>query len=151
MTVQLVTRSEERGIVMRRFAFTMIELIFVIVILGILAAVALPRLSATRDDAMATASLENFNEAVKQVQATSYSQGIIEADLTTLIPTSSTILVTATTFTARTKAVGGTNCARGTISGNDLVITVLSTAGNCAIFANKSAGTIPLLGDTVVR
>jgi len=31
--------------------FTMIELIFVIVILGILAAVAIPRLSATRDDA----------------------------------------------------------------------------------------------------
>ena len=31
--------------------FTMIELIFVIVILGILAAVAIPRLAATRDDA----------------------------------------------------------------------------------------------------
>lgn len=33
-------------------AFTMIEMVFVIVILGILAAVALPRLSATRDDAV---------------------------------------------------------------------------------------------------
>jgi len=33
--------------------FTMIELIFVIVILGILAAVAIPRLAATRDDAVA--------------------------------------------------------------------------------------------------
>ena len=32
-------------------AFTMIELVFVIVIIGILAAVAIPRLSATRDDA----------------------------------------------------------------------------------------------------
>ena len=32
-------------------AFTMIELIFVIVILGILAAVAIPKLAATRDDA----------------------------------------------------------------------------------------------------
>lgn len=35
--------------------FTMIELIFVIVILGILAAVAIPRLAATRDDASVSA------------------------------------------------------------------------------------------------
>lgn len=39
---------------MKRTAFTMIELVFVIVILGILAAVAIPRLSATRDDAQIT-------------------------------------------------------------------------------------------------
>ena len=37
---------------MRRNAFTMIELIFVIVVLGILAAVAIPKFSATRDDAL---------------------------------------------------------------------------------------------------
>lgn len=36
---------------MRRYAFTMIELIFVIVVLGILAAVAIPKLAVTRDDA----------------------------------------------------------------------------------------------------
>jgi general secretion pathway protein G len=35
-----------------RPAFTMIELIFVIVVLGILAAVAIPRLAASRDDAV---------------------------------------------------------------------------------------------------
>jgi general secretion pathway protein G len=36
---------------MKRTAFTMIELVFVIVVIGILAAVAVPRLAATRDDA----------------------------------------------------------------------------------------------------
>jgi len=35
-------------------AFTMVELVFVIAIVGILAAVAIPRLSATRDDAQIT-------------------------------------------------------------------------------------------------
>jgi len=35
-------------------AFTMIELVFVIVVLGILAAVAIPKLAATRDDAHIT-------------------------------------------------------------------------------------------------
>ena len=36
---------------MKRSAFTMIELVFVIVVLGILAAIAIPKLAATRDDA----------------------------------------------------------------------------------------------------
>jgi general secretion pathway protein G len=36
---------------MKRAAFTMLELVFVIVVIGILAAVAVPRLAATRDDA----------------------------------------------------------------------------------------------------
>ena len=36
---------------MRKSGFTMVELVFVIVVLGILAAVAVPRFAATRDDA----------------------------------------------------------------------------------------------------
>lgn len=39
---------------MKRTAFTMIELVFVIAILAILTAVAIPRLAATRDDAQIT-------------------------------------------------------------------------------------------------
>jgi prepilin-type N-terminal cleavage/methylation domain-containing protein len=36
---------------MTRYAFTMVELVFVIVILGILAVIAIPKLAATRNDA----------------------------------------------------------------------------------------------------
>lgn len=38
-------------LIIKRHGFTMIELVFVIVVLGILAAIAIPRLAATRDDA----------------------------------------------------------------------------------------------------
>jgi prepilin-type N-terminal cleavage/methylation domain-containing protein len=46
---------------MKRAGFTMIELIFVIVILGILAAVAIPKLAATRDDAKISKMTTNIS------------------------------------------------------------------------------------------
>ena len=48
-------------------AFTLIELIFVIVILGILAAVAIPKLMATRVDANRAKLLEDIRNATKEV------------------------------------------------------------------------------------
>nr|WP_321432046.1 type II secretion system protein [uncultured Campylobacter sp.] len=49
--------------------FTMIELIFVIVILGILASVAIPRLAATREDAEISAAVANLRTLISDINA----------------------------------------------------------------------------------
>jgi general secretion pathway protein G len=49
--------------------FTMIELVFVIVILGILASIAIPRLAASRDDARAVSLKQDISTLVQAVPA----------------------------------------------------------------------------------
>ena len=62
----------------------MIELIFVIVILGILAAVAIPKLAATRDDAEVSAIMTKIGQAVGEISNYAVSQGKVETDFSVM-------------------------------------------------------------------
>ena len=96
--------------------FTMIELIFVIVILGILASVAIPRLAATREDAEISAAVANLRTLVSD--ATAYYTAKGEFGSTTkwneitnvpLGDAGSNAVGTGNTATAKLKA-GGKDC-----------------------------------------
>ena len=65
-------------------AFTMIELVFVIVILGILAAVAIPKLAATRDDAYTAKLASNIMTSANEIASYAMSNAQVNSDLTVM-------------------------------------------------------------------
>ncbi len=62
---------------MRRLGFTMIELVFIIVILGILSAVAVPKMMMSRDDACYAKLRANLSEAQSDISRT-YTRGFMK-------------------------------------------------------------------------
>jgi general secretion pathway protein G len=66
-------------VVLMRDAFTMLELIFVIVILGILASVAIPKLAATRDDAKIVSKTNEIRSILSEISASYFATGKVEA------------------------------------------------------------------------
>ena len=62
-------------------AFTMVELIFVIVIIGILGSLAIPRLTATRDDAKVANCAENITLFMRDITSYYTSQGAYALDM----------------------------------------------------------------------
>ena len=105
--------------------FTMIELIFVIVILGILASVAVPRLAGTKADAEISAAVANLRTLVSDLNTYYVATGDISAATTwnqiTNVPLEG----------ATAAAVSGSATAHLTVGGEDCIgVHIVAEAGD---------------------
>ena len=123
--------------------FTMIELIFVIVILGILASVASPRLAATREDAEISAAVANLRTLVNDVSAYYTVKGTfdnVKWNEITNVPTDKPEGKVAENNSLK---VGGQNCIDFLIAGKNTNSTVNSTAQTHIVIAKKTSNPAP--------
>ena len=124
--------------------FTMIELIFVIVILGILAAVAIPRLAATRDDAEISKAATNLSTVVSDITAYYTAKTNFDTDITKMTNVSLGAAKTLTTGTAK----GNLN-----LKGKDCldIAAFAPTPANIAYVQVQKAGTSDPLCDVLAE
>jgi len=95
----------------------MIELIFVIVIIGILAAVAIPKLAATRDDAQDSKVKANVATCLQDVVASYTSTGTVDSGTPACADTKVAPAVSGDVATVTGTLSSGTYVLSGTYKG----------------------------------
>ena len=122
---------------MKRSGFSMIELVFVIVILGVLAAVAVPRFVATRTDAQVATARSDLASVQKAVVAKVFADNIDTTQANAPDPNKS-VISQGGTFTMKwgdwIMEVGGLDGSRWALGGAGLQISApMTIAGDNSI------------------
>jgi len=143
---------------MKRNAFTMIELVFAIAIIGILSAIAIPKFAATRDDAVVSKGISTL-AAVRSSIATERQKRILRGDFTAITDLSSgggvfdTFSADGTGTKNRVLEYPPSACAggeKGCWTGSGATYTYkLPTSGTCVytLANNRLDGTCSEFGD----
>ena len=126
-------------------AFTMVELVFVIVIIGILAAVVIPKLMATRDDARVSTMMINIGNAISEITSYAVSQQATKSNLCEMSNSLSKLasLNEANCSEANVSIIkmGGVDCVKleviHSITNDDLNVSKVSTSNNLCKYLQK--------------
>ena len=137
-----------------RKGFTMIELIFVIVILGVLASVAIPRLAATRVDAEVAKAATNLTTAVSDLTAYYTAKGHFKTSAGATTNVTFDKITNALTKDGKLKVKGTKECVSVTLpnpattaSGKvELVLTFTPTADAVCQQLSKLPGILSMCG-----
>ena len=134
-----------------RNAFTMLELIFVIVVIGILSAVAIPKFAVNRDDAV-IAKAKATVSAVRSALATERQKRILRGDFTPIYKLSSSATLGNPIFDAfdgnttnSVLAYAPVSCATDNLDGCWKVTTEGTVDGTTAVYTFN----MPLTGTAV--
>ena len=143
-------------------AFTMIELIFVIVILGILAAVAIPKLAVTRNDAKIASLAKAVGDSCMEIVGYAVSNGSTTNDLTQMSSGVSALITTSNAHKVGNKVIvtiNGVDCIGMEVvqNGNDddLNVTYVPTNDKLCLSLqskiDRKVYSVPLRGSMVVE
>lgn len=118
-------------------AFTMIEVIFVIVILGILVTVALPKFAATRQDAKVSLIAQNVATAAAEIASYAATKGDTDKDFLVMSNAIKKLKDSGNAVLADDKAtvlVDGGSCleieVKRTATNNDLLVNFLAAGSD---------------------